>query len=260
MQALPPPSHARRLLLALASAGTDGGLRAILDALMHASALEMSVLYVEDADLLGVAALPFTREVGLVTGIARDIGTASVERTMRVQASRAEEHARRLATELRVRWSFEVSRGRLGEEVARRAPAADLVLVAAQRPPATVRPPASRRPLELAVWLDAAGASALRTLDTALAIARARACRMTVLHPAGLTPPSGAFDAWVRNHVAGLAAPLRVLPVAGPDWSQPGTAIPLHGQDVLVAPVETLSGPPHRPPLTMPRCTLVLVR
>jgi hypothetical protein len=42
----------------------------------------LEVLFLEDADLLGLAALPFSREVGLASGIARDVARHDIENAL----------------------------------------------------------------------------------------------------------------------------------------------------------------------------------
>src|SRR5262245_14865636 len=93
---------------------------------MHA---ELAGLFVEDADLLRLAALPFTQEVGLMTARVRPFEAADVERTLRRQAEQVRQLLADLAGESRLKWSFQVTRGSLPEQIMAAAEHADLVVV-----------------------------------------------------------------------------------------------------------------------------------
>lgn len=255
MESLPAPPPVCRLLLALASTAGDGSLRTVLDTLAHSTRLELTVLYVEDIDMLGAAALPFTREIGLVSGIAREFGPLALERTLRAQATAAELHVRRLAAELRAAFSFEVSRGRMGEEVTRRADQADVVLVASRR--AAV--PAVRR-ARVAVWIDEVSTTALRALDTGAGIARQRHLPLIVLRPRTMATAANDPDAWIRGHLERAHVPARIVDLE--PGQAPGHAVPLQGDDVLVTSAGLFgrTGIANVDAPTVSRCTLVLLR
>lgn len=80
------------------------GLAAALDA-------ELSGLFVEDIDLMRMAELPFTRELGLVSAVIRPFGALDVERAFRLQAERTRALLESVASAHDLRWSFEVVRG-----------------------------------------------------------------------------------------------------------------------------------------------------
>jgi len=79
--------------------------------------LELAGLFVENLNLLRLAALPFTREVGAVSGMVRAIDVIDVERALRAQAQQVRELFSSLAAELDLPWSFRVERGELLERV-----------------------------------------------------------------------------------------------------------------------------------------------
>jgi hypothetical protein len=79
--------------------------------------LELAGLFVEDLDLLRLAALPITREVGAVSGVVRAIEVIDVERALRAQAEQVRRALSSLAAELDVPWSFRVERGELLQRV-----------------------------------------------------------------------------------------------------------------------------------------------
>jgi len=80
------------------------GLAAALDA-------EITGLYVEDIGLVRMAALPFTRELGLTSALLRPIETADIERALRLQAEQTRALLAAAAAALNLRWSFQVVRG-----------------------------------------------------------------------------------------------------------------------------------------------------
>jgi len=78
---------------------------------------ELLGLFVENVELLRLAALPFAREVGHASGVRRELDVAAMERAWR---ARARELRRACAEALRgstVSWSFRVARGSPGEEL-----------------------------------------------------------------------------------------------------------------------------------------------
>ena len=79
--------------------------------------LELAGLFVEDRNLLRLAALPITREVGAVSGAVREIEVGGIERALRVQAEQMRGALARFAGELDLPWSFRVERGELLERV-----------------------------------------------------------------------------------------------------------------------------------------------
>jgi hypothetical protein len=78
---------------------------------------ELAGLFVEDVNLLRVAALPFTREVGAMSGVSRPIELPDVERTLRARAEAAKRLLSELAAELSVPWSFRIERGNMLQRV-----------------------------------------------------------------------------------------------------------------------------------------------
>lgn len=78
---------------------------------------ELAGLFVEDANLLRMAALPFAREYALASGAARRVEPGEIERVLRRQADAARGALLHAAQELRVPWSFRVVRGALLDSV-----------------------------------------------------------------------------------------------------------------------------------------------
>lgn len=117
----------RRILVALdASPHSLAALEAAV-ALAADLQAELLGLFVEDADLLRLAALPFVRELGLYSAKPRPLNEPQVERELRARARRAEQALAAMADRAQVRWSFRVVRGMISAELLAAAVEADLI-------------------------------------------------------------------------------------------------------------------------------------
>ena len=121
------PTRIRRILLTL---DADGGQLAALESITRLALTldaELEALFVEDTDLLRLAALPFARETGLASAQRRPLRNADVERALRAQAARAQFAIASVTGPARVRWSFRVTRGQVLAQVTEAALTADLI-------------------------------------------------------------------------------------------------------------------------------------
>lgn len=87
----------------------------------------------ENLDLLHLAALPFTREVGFPSAVSRELDVARMERSLRALARNARSMLESVAGHGPLRWSFRVTRGALAAELLAAAGEADLLLVCPMR-------------------------------------------------------------------------------------------------------------------------------
>lgn len=71
----------------------------------------LHAMFIEDARLLGLAALPFTRQVSLSSGTSSPLEPGDVEAEFRALASRARRCLEDLASRMHVACSFEIVRG-----------------------------------------------------------------------------------------------------------------------------------------------------
>lgn len=101
----------RRISVTLDSSG--GSLEALEGAAMMAARLDAELVgvFVEDANLLRLAALPCSAEVGFASARARSLDRATVERTFKHLAAEARLALIAAAERARVSWSFDVARG-----------------------------------------------------------------------------------------------------------------------------------------------------
>jgi hypothetical protein len=143
---------------------------------------ELSGVFVEDADLLRVAALPFTREVGLVSGALRPLETADVESALRRQAEQVRRSLAELAQGAQVRWSFRVARGKLAGEVLAAAGRADVVVTGERQRVAGAGERLAIPPTTITAVVEPTEAG-LRALSTALELAEGQAQRLSLLVP-----------------------------------------------------------------------------
>jgi nucleotide-binding universal stress UspA family protein len=119
----------RRILVALdaskeslAALAAAAGLAAQLDA-------ELTGLFIEDTDLLNLAALPFSREAPALSGTGRLLEPERLASEFRSMAAAARRALARTAEASHLQWSFRTARGRIGAELLAAARDADLVAV-----------------------------------------------------------------------------------------------------------------------------------
>lgn len=120
-----------RIVVALdASSNSLAALRAAAQLAAQLQA-ELQGLFVEDANLLRLCALPFGQEVGLVSGAARRLDSRNLERQLRALALSLQQAMARVADPMRVRWSFQVTRGNVVDELLAAAENAQLLSLGA---------------------------------------------------------------------------------------------------------------------------------
>ncbi|MEK6587857.1 MAG: universal stress protein [Chloroflexota bacterium] len=119
----------RRILVALdASPHSLSALEAAVELAADLSA-ELVGVFVEDVNLVRMAGLPVTREVGHTSARLREIDLRRIERDLHGQALRAEKALATAARRRQVRWSFRVSRGSIGAQLVEAASQVDLVVM-----------------------------------------------------------------------------------------------------------------------------------
>ena len=106
-----------RIVVALdASSHSVAALRAAVElaALMEA---ELEGLFIEDINLIHLCDFPFCYEIGSYTAKIRQLDNASMERQLRVIAERSRQLMQQTAGNSPVRWSFQVRRGPVVNEL-----------------------------------------------------------------------------------------------------------------------------------------------
>ncbi len=121
MSAVEPGPTVERILIALEAAAELG--RRLRTRLVG--------LYIEDLQLLRAAELPFVREIGSASGVARSLDRHDLEQEFQVQARRAQQALATAAEGAQLEWEFQVRRGPVVSELLASASAADLITLGA---------------------------------------------------------------------------------------------------------------------------------
>jgi hypothetical protein len=132
-EALALPSEVNRLVqrVWLAVDSTPRALRAVGIAASMAQLLqaELNTLFVENEDLLRLAALPSAVETSWLSGTVRPLLPGELARTLRAQAAAIERELVAVAGASGIRWSFARTRGRTLQEALARAAPDELVML-----------------------------------------------------------------------------------------------------------------------------------
>lgn len=120
----------RRIVVLLDAAAP--GQAALEAAAARAAELEAELLavFVQDVDLLHLAALPFAREIGFPSATRRELDARVMERKLNQIADEARRSIAEIAKRVPLQWSFQVARGTLSAQTLAAAAEADLVIEA----------------------------------------------------------------------------------------------------------------------------------
>jgi nucleotide-binding universal stress UspA family protein len=225
-------ASAQRVVVAIDDAGAAAG--AVDAAVQLAVALDarLMALFLENADLVRAAGLPFLRETGAVSGTVRPMASTAMLRTLRAHAEQVRAAVATAAEASGLAWQFEVVRGpRLAVMCATRE-ALDLIVLgqaAGHALPGVfstafpIDTPSEDRPVAVTVR-DVP--SARRALQAAHALAVA--CNAPLLFL--LCGHGGQRIRWLRefaNQALG-GAPLRAEYVTLPDWNTQAVVAAAH--------------------------------
>ncbi len=270
----------RSILVALdASPQSLAALEAAADLASSLNA-ELVGMFVEDINLVRLAELPGTHEVGASSASTRPLETGPLERQLRARAERARRSLMRIAERFNLRWSFRVARGSIETELLEAANETDLVILGRagwsgrRRLGSTARALLSQAPRR-ALVLEAGerlqptlmavydgSATAIRALETAADMALQRRGRLIV----GI---AGSDEDQISQHEReaqewlgqrGLQAQLRRLRRA--DSSELAQMIQAREDCMLVLPGESalLRGKPLAEALGDFKCPVLVVR
>lgn len=124
-----PTSQPRRIVVALdASSYSLAALRAAAELALLLD-VELEGLFVEDINLLHLCGFPFTQEIGSYTATARPLKNVMVERQLRTVATSIQQSMNRLVFNIPVRWTFQVRRGAVVDELLAAAQGADMLSI-----------------------------------------------------------------------------------------------------------------------------------
>jgi hypothetical protein len=228
----------RRVVIALDSRqGCEVALE-MASVLAARSSAELVALFVEDLNLVHVAALPFVQEVDPVSAAVREFDELRLVQSLRTQAEQVRRELVRVSERMRLAWSMEVIRGRYFE-AAVAAVEIDVLLLA--RPPGRRRssafsragPTAQRASADLACVLHDGSAAGQRALALASAIAAAKDLRLAVLVPQDAGVDTAAD---VAARISQEADPQRISVYALSAQSAPPPGFPASRCKVLLLP------------------------
>ncbi len=127
------PARIRRITLAVDTSLRVLGALELAASLAARSQASLEALFVEDIDLLTLAALPFARELDTVCGTERELDEPNVESSLRGHRDRVRKALERAGRESSLRTSVRVKRGRYLPEALAAANAVDVVFLSAIR-------------------------------------------------------------------------------------------------------------------------------
>ncbi len=154
----------------------------------------MTGLFVEDENLFRLSSLPFACEVDYTSGTSRPLQSPSVERALHAAAQRMEQALTQLAEQLKIRWTFQVTRGLLAREILAAATEVDFVVIGQEgcvSPRQTHKVPSGAPVVAVFDGTE----PAYSCLEIAEKLARDAARPLTVV----VVPPDGAEPGSVRN-------------------------------------------------------------
>jgi nucleotide-binding universal stress UspA family protein len=219
---------------------------------------ELLGLFIEDVNLVRLAALPIAREVTYGLGGERKLDLPGVERQLRWQAEQLRQIFASAAERVRLPWSFRVVRGQLSSELVQAARDADLLVlgipdqsrerrVSVQWGFSTLAQiersilwlhPRVTPPGPVMVLFDGTDVSR-QAVESAARLARHRRRELVVLLPPPLASPGAREQA--AEWLSGLSPRPRQVPLASADAPNLLRAVRSHGAEVLVLPGGSLT-------------------
>ena len=121
--------HIRRILVAIDASPASLAALEIGAELAARFNAELVGIFVEDVNLLHLAELPFTREVGLYSTRTTRMDVTNMERQMRAQARAVRRRLASIAEGARLQWSFQTTRGIVHVALREAAENADLIVM-----------------------------------------------------------------------------------------------------------------------------------
>lgn len=188
----PIENSIRRILVTLENTQRSDNTLEAAAQLAVALRAELRGLFVEDENLLRLAALPFACEIGGSTASPRPLKADTLERTLRAKADEAKKTLAATAQRVQVQWSFQIKRGQFPQTSVAAAEVSDVTILGQQMDRGAPRRPAPRgtswRPKPLAapmpepivVVMDGS-AAACRALRIAMHLSHNAACELLVL-------------------------------------------------------------------------------
>ena len=268
-----PPARFERIVVACDPTPPGSAALAAAAALAASLQAELAGLFVEDVNLLRMAALPFTRELGLASALLRPIETTDIEREFRRHAEQTRKALEAAALASSLRWSFQVIRGQPLTAALSAVSDADLLVVKATAHPAArsvrERPRTAReaavararhglRVRPVAVLFDGSP-QAERALALAAALAERVGCPLTLWVAADNEADFGNMRSRARDLLAASDGAATILGLRGRDLPTVAEAVAAASPAALVW-HDVLDSEQLAVLLSVVRCPLVLAR
>jgi hypothetical protein len=109
--------RARRIVFAFDARLRRVGALEALAALAEQMQAELVGLFIEDIDLLHLAALPFAREIGYPSAAHRELDLTRMQRSLTAYANELRRTCEAVLKDTPVTWSFRVARGSRTEQL-----------------------------------------------------------------------------------------------------------------------------------------------
>lgn len=123
----------RRIIITLGDGAPEDTLLQDVMLLAAAAVAEIEAVFVEDADLFRLAALPFARQISRTTGHTGPLEVAEIEREFRHQAELSRRTLAAAADRAGVSWRFRVTRAVLTQVLTHAVTEYDLTVLSAAR-------------------------------------------------------------------------------------------------------------------------------
>lgn len=127
--AKPNSTPQKRIIVALDSSNRGAFALAAASRLASEWSAELRGLFIEDPNLLRLAALPCTSEIDSTSGILRILNTSSIARALERRAVRARQEIVEAAQRTRLDWSFRILQTTMFEAISTAWRDAELVLI-----------------------------------------------------------------------------------------------------------------------------------
>jgi nucleotide-binding universal stress UspA family protein len=230
-----------RVCIALDAASSDSEALQTAASLAAELDAELAGFFMEDLNILRAAALSFTREMGLSSGMLRPMPVEETERALRAQAQRVRSSLAQIAGALQLRWSFKTVRAvgiteilELADEVSLTvmAPRSRFLDTRALSTGQTRRETRSaHRPV---VVLYQGSDEEMSAVRLAALLARSRAAPLTVVLGAGEDSQAHMLQERVERTAVHDVPGLRYLPLAQPTLSRTAAAAREQAAGLLV--------------------------
>lgn len=125
----PRPRSFDRILVALDRSRSSRSALEAAAMLAEALQSELHGLFVEDADLLALAQLPFSREIQAQGGGIRNLDPGDLERAFEIEMAEARSAVETAAAQRGLRWKFQSVRGKVHTEVNAAATEVDILCI-----------------------------------------------------------------------------------------------------------------------------------